>query len=1146
MERSKLKTEEWTRVRFGAGTPWRRCWCVISPPDEKEVQKLQKSLKKKSAYERPASSLKGDIKFYDTKKTKKARPIATINDAYSAYAIYPQSKPLIDQSTLVKVEGTITIHSNPETTTEGFVFVMPEVHPAVSGFEMMLRWLFPVYDVFALYGRPNRLVADTLDVRSLMFAMPQEKRYGYLEILDVSTLIHENGSQMWKDKEWRGRLKELTASRMKKLHPNGSRQGSRANSSRGHRSSLPSRNGALRFDDTVSIRSTPSMRNEVAPFPPPHKTESAPPGNSPFQPPKGTPSHQRAASETTPFSTPRHQRSVRENQPNYTPSRLSYEATRSEDTYETPPPPPPTHGVPLGSAYRNPQMQRYAAELDSSHERSSSESEKKAPVEIEAQEIRQDLRPSSPPAPVVAPPAFVHEPGAKPQTRPYHSPELRRANSRMSSTTLSQLADSGHLVGPEIATAGVASAWRENDLHRDGKFSEDHGPRGVIDDASKSGINANRSSPLEGMVLVESSNSTPDLSRSPAVPSADNQNTSYSSSPAEGSAMPVHTLLSPYDSAPRSVSPLSQSSTYSSPTTPRKAVPGPLSNFSRQFNQQPQQNITDFEKFSPESTAQPTRAPPSIPMDDPRPEPPHRSSTSLSINRKPVPGASQPRVGPDHDTSAARSSLESMRQHFIDEDALDQIVARHPTRSSTDINAHDRRASLNSSVYDNDSVVSPDYASTRRSVDTHQSAVSMEKPRAGVLRTVGTTESMSQPPMTDVPDFDFGPTRTYTPGTGTRTSASETLTQPLHEDPMSSDHLIPGPQNESPLGGGVQRNGNAYSPRNSTGPISSFDERPPSRKLTTPEFHNHPLHSGPDQDNRRSVAWQPGTTIGGGSPSGRQSITPEQFVQQRAATSRVTPIYAHGRKQSGTPPLGSRNPSAELPVQQHSRQSSFTKELPPRPQSRGASTVMNPVGDYSTLLSAREQEHVARVTGSPLINMTSNPNKQLPQGVGLVGAIEAREKERKEMKEGLSGQMVQHAIAQRHQQQNQGYQQQVQGQGQQYTQQPFPSPSPQMHVPGQYPQTPIRSQSSYGWNMAQQSYGQQAQPVQQQQQQQQQSQWVSPAAQLYWSASQNPSPYQAQPHQAQGFSQGLYQQPGPTPQAQQQYGSYFGNGQGGQ
>jgi CCR4-NOT transcriptional complex subunit CAF120 len=49
-------------------------------------------------------------------------------------------------------------------------------------------------------------------------------------------------------------------------------------------------------------------------------------------------------------------------------------------------------------------------------------------------------------------------------------------------------------------------------------------------------------------------------------------------------------------------------------------------------------------------------------------------------------------------------------------------------------------------------------------------------------------------------------------------------------------------------------------------------------------------------------------------------------------------------------------------------------------------------------------------------------NKQRPQGSGLIGALEAREREKKEIKEGYGGQMVQQAIAQRQQQAQQGYQ----------------------------------------------------------------------------------------------------------------------------
>ena len=97
MEKMKWKWEDWARVRFGAGTPWRRCWCVITPPDEKEVKQVQKAMKKQSAYDRSTPIVKGVIRFYETRKVnKKTRTIATITDAYSAYAVYPHSKPLID------------------------------------------------------------------------------------------------------------------------------------------------------------------------------------------------------------------------------------------------------------------------------------------------------------------------------------------------------------------------------------------------------------------------------------------------------------------------------------------------------------------------------------------------------------------------------------------------------------------------------------------------------------------------------------------------------------------------------------------------------------------------------------------------------------------------------------------------------------------------------------------------------------------------------------------------------------------------------------------------------------------------------------------------------------------------------------------
>lgn len=1124
LERTKLKTEDWARVRFGAGTPWRRCWCVISPPDEKNIQKQQKSLKKKSAYDRPEPSPKGDIMFYDTKKTKKAQPIATITGAYSAYAIYPQSKPLIDQSTLVKLEGTITIHSNPPSTTEGFVFVMPEAHPGVTGFEMMLRWLFPVYDTFALYGRPNRLIADTLDVRSLMFAMPQERRYGYLEILDVAGLIHTDGSHTWNEKEWRKRLKEVTGKRITTLHSTASRRASRIGSRRS-RNSLPSRNATLRFDDAASVRSSPSIGHnhsgsEAGTFAAPHQNGVLPNGNGPLPPSHSMIYHQRSVSETLAFAPP-NQRSTAEAQ-GYIPSRLSYEATPSTLPYEAyPPPPPPVHGVPVGPAYANGVTQNYNVELDGSNGRSSSESESRvrATAEPEAQELQQELVSNPPPAPVMAPPAFAHEPGAKPPTRPYHSPELRRANSRMSTTTLSQLAESGNIAGAStVAATGAAAAWSQNGQHRDGRYSEGQGQRGVIDDANKTATSADHTSAHEGMVLAGAGHPnfehqlprTPPPIEDPENPSfnPNPQNTTFSRSqeqsfPQSQQLQHTTTAFPPYSATPPSHF-VDQSSFSDLPTYSGEARPGAFA-------------------LAPEA--------PPIPLEPDRPVLFNRPSTSRSITRKPLPSQVRKPKSPEPSTPASRSSVGSLRDHAIDQDALDRIIAHEPMPSSTtgDPYLH-RRSSDEASNYDNDSLATPDYASTRRSIETKRSAISVEKPRAGVLKTVGTVEpttreivvgdvhyqpdSVKQPEGPNIPNIDFGPTYAYTTGTRSRPGTGGAIPQTSHNK-SGSDGAVASrtPQNGSP--GQMKRNSYGFGGRMDPGRGNSREHsRSPSRNLTTPEpdqYRQAPINS--DSEGRRSVAWQPGAVVGGGgSPGARQTLTPEQYVQQRAAANRITPVYAHQHKKSSTPPQASRSGSGDWTAQQHGHQPSLSKELPPRPQSRGSTSMLNPSNnppnmslDYSSHLSAREQEHVARVTGSPLIQMAgNNPNLPGPQGGGLIGAIEAREREKREMKEGLSGHMVQQAIAQRQQR----------AQENQYTQQAFPTPSPQMNMPGQYPQTPGRVQSQYGgWAQPQQQLGQGQQ-------------WVSPAAQLYWSTSTPATPYQ---------------QPGQNSQ-QQQYGSYFGSG----
>lgn len=458
MDRARFKSEEWVRVRFGAGVPWRRCWCVITPPDEKEYQKLQKELRKRSPYDHSkAPLLKGDIKFYDSKKDgkkqKKVKPIASITDAYSCYAIYPQAKSLIEASTLVKIEGNITIHSEPPSSTEGFVFIMPEVHPAVSGFEMLLRFLFPTWDTFGLYGRPGRLVASVLDPRSLMFAMPKHRRYGYLEILDVTNLILTEGSGSWSEREWKKKLKELTGQRMNEVDDVPPTQ--RSANRRSKRLSIgPAAQAATRARGVGFTEEGPAVRTSRSfslgtPGP---RTDSAPPGDRMHAPNAmvDVSGHQRNSSDTQVTG----------------PNALDGFAPHlQEERYGGATPPSRGH-TPL----------RFANDLASTPERASSEDEPSGltpPVrDLEG------MNNLSTPEPVSAPPGFQYAATARPQ-RAYHSPELRRATSRLSNATLQQL---GLALKSGIDPAKMeGTAERHSDEQSAGSLSGHTDPRGPAD-----------------------------------------------------------------------------------------------------------------------------------------------------------------------------------------------------------------------------------------------------------------------------------------------------------------------------------------------------------------------------------------------------------------------------------------------------------------------------------------------------------------------------------------------------------------------------------------------------------------------------------------------------------------------------------------
>lgn len=397
---ARFQHEDWCRVRFGAGTPWRRCWFVINPPDPKEMAKAKKALRK-SAYDRLSIPVTGNIQFFATKKTKKVVPIATVTHVYSAYSIYPQAKALIDQSTLVKLEGRITMHGSHEQPAEGFVFVMPELHAAVSGFETMLRFLFPTFDTFNLYGRPTRLVADTNHIKSIMFAFPQERRYGYLDLIDIINLVQSPESKGWDEAHWRQKLKEAT----QKRQSTGRSRTNSVNSVRPrYRSSISSHHNGTHLNDSPRRSNPPPMAQPAF-----NQSADAVARESRNEAPVSKIYHNRGFSDVTDLQNAR-------------------------------PPPYGNEASPNSSAQDLVPRERNLKVVTPIAERKSAEMD----FDFESQE---QIPPRTPPSPVASPPAFSHGPREMPSNRPEANSAQRLANNRMSYSTLAQLQSVGNLEG---------------------------------------------------------------------------------------------------------------------------------------------------------------------------------------------------------------------------------------------------------------------------------------------------------------------------------------------------------------------------------------------------------------------------------------------------------------------------------------------------------------------------------------------------------------------------------------------------------------------------------------------------------------------------------------------------------------------------
>lgn len=199
MADTKFTYEDWVSVRFGTGMPWKRCYAVISPQPNK---------KKKNS--------KGSICFYENdKKTKKSNAMTTVVDAKALYAVYPSSPILIDTSTIIKLEGLVSFekHEEPQETN---IFIMPEKHQGVPGYDTIIRFLIPAMNAFYLYGRPKGLIANRVDPESLLFALPTLPHIHYLQVDDVLSLTKDKNYLHWNAADWRNNIVQLLQKKLSK------------------------------------------------------------------------------------------------------------------------------------------------------------------------------------------------------------------------------------------------------------------------------------------------------------------------------------------------------------------------------------------------------------------------------------------------------------------------------------------------------------------------------------------------------------------------------------------------------------------------------------------------------------------------------------------------------------------------------------------------------------------------------------------------------------------------------------------------------------------------------------------------------------------------------------------------------------------
>lgn len=200
---------EWVKIRYGSGTAWKRCYMVIQPLTSK---KLKKGL------------VFGRVLIYENDTCKKKDMIGEISAVTSLCAVYPQLHFFIDKSTMMKLEGKINFRqggssrlkrgSSEPLENDASLFIMPEEHQSVPGYDTLIRFLVPLMDAFGQYGRPKRLKADRMDPESLLFGLPTLPCVHYLEVQDLLGGMPSSQYIEWDAPQWRSYIKNVLSRKL--------------------------------------------------------------------------------------------------------------------------------------------------------------------------------------------------------------------------------------------------------------------------------------------------------------------------------------------------------------------------------------------------------------------------------------------------------------------------------------------------------------------------------------------------------------------------------------------------------------------------------------------------------------------------------------------------------------------------------------------------------------------------------------------------------------------------------------------------------------------------------------------------------------------------------------------------------------------